>query len=195
MRLNIGLSNFHPPAPYSGVWSCGPSRILWSCLLALTHSRRTHDALTLTLHLVRTFSFPHSIAVLLSLYLISQRVIMAAKSVAEFLQTHKADFKLTPTNKVRSRITGHEMSVSLDVILAYFHSKKYQKAVEWHAFDVDKYDYIIPHKSDKNKMWCQLTNQPLNKIPEQIVKHVQGKKFVRYPSTVIFCPLAVLTPN
>lgn len=102
-----------------------------------------------------------------------------AKTVAEFLQLYKDEFVLTPTNKVKSKITGHELSVSISVINSYFNSKKYKMATEWHAFGVEKYDYIIPHKSDKARMWCQLTNQPLNKIPEQILKHIQGKKFIR----------------
>jgi hypothetical protein len=102
-----------------------------------------------------------------------------AKTVAEFLGLYKNEFKLTSTNKVRSKITKHEMSVSIDVINSYFNSKKYAMAKEWHAFNAEQYDYIIPHKSDKNKMWCQLTNGPLNKIPAQILKHVQGKKFMR----------------
>mmetsp|Transcript_28571 Transcript_28571/g.48289 ORF Transcript_28571/g.48289 Transcript_28571/m.48289 type:complete len:207 (+) Transcript_28571:138-758(+) len=102
-----------------------------------------------------------------------------AATVADFLQIYKEEFVLTPSNKVRSVITGHEMSVSIEVINSYFNSKKYKMATQWHAFNVDEYDYIIPHKSDKTKMWCQLTQKPLNKIPEQILKHVNGKKYIR----------------
>lgn len=109
-----------------------------------------------------------------------------AATVADFLQIYKEEFVLTPSNKVRSVITGHEMSVSIEVINSYFNSKKYKMATQWHAFNVDEYDYIIPHKSDKTKMWCQLTQKPLNKIPEQILKHVNGKKYIRYELELIF---------
>lgn len=102
-----------------------------------------------------------------------------ATTVAEFLGLYKDEFELTPTNKVRSLLTDHEMSVSIDVINCYVNSKKYAMAKEWHAFNVEQYDYIIPHKSDKKKMWCQLTQGPLNKIPSQVRKHLEGKKFIR----------------
>jgi len=39
--------------------------------------------------------------------------------------------------------------------------------------------YIVPDKRDNKKLHCKLTQRTLNKIPNEIKKHIQGKKFLR----------------
>lgn len=99
--------------------------------------------------------------------------------MASFLAENKEEFELTESNRVRSLITNHELPLSVEEIKKYCNSKKYKMAKEWHEFNVEKYIYIVPHKTNKNKMWCQLSHKSLNKIPSQVLKHVEGKKFLR----------------
>ena len=43
-----------------------------------------------------------------------------------------------------------------------------------------KYEpYIVANKKNKKKLFCTLTRISLNKIPEEVEKHVAGKKFQR----------------
>ena len=109
------------------------------------------------------------------------------ESVAEFLNRFKEEFELTPHNRIRCLLTGHEMTVSMVAVNGYINSKKYNMAKEWELFDSGKYAYIVPHKSDRSKMWCKLTKHALNKIPAQILKHVEGKKYKRLVHTYFPC--------
>ncbi|CAD7972923.1 unnamed protein product [Amoebophrya sp. A120] len=48
------------------------------------------------------------------------------------------------------------------------------------SFDYKKYEpHITAHKKDKTKLFCNLTASVLNKIPIEVEKHVNGKRFKR----------------
>ena len=53
-------------------------------------------------------------------------------SLASVIESNEY-LELTPTNRVRCTVTGHEMPLKVDVVLAYLQSKKFHAAVEWYV--------------------------------------------------------------
>lgn len=99
-------------------------------------------------------------------------------SLAEMLKTHP--ITLTANNKIVCKVTGHEMPARPDVVHAYLSGSKYKKQLSWYSYNFDEFlPYIVPHK-DSKKLQCILTNQTLNRIPDEVKKHMNGKKFLRY---------------
>jgi Surfeit locus protein 2 (SURF2) len=65
---------------------------------------------------------------------------------------------LTPSNRVKCSITGHEIPADLKLVQQYLTSKKLLKAKEWYSADFTRYlPYIIEHKRDSKKLFCRLT--------------------------------------
>ncbi len=104
-------------------------------------------------------------------------------SLANILLNHST-LSLTPSNRIRCSVTGHELPPRAEEVSAYLSSKKYQRALLWQTFSLSLSSlssYLVPHK-DKEKthlLHCTLTGHNVNKIPEQIMKHIQGKKYLR----------------
>jgi len=95
------------------------------------------------------------------------------------LQEHPS-LSLTERGKIKCSITSHEMPMNKDAILQYVNGSKYKKAKDWYSCDITKYEpYIVQHRSDSRKCYCKLTGYVLNRIEEQLQRHVAGKKFLR----------------
>lgn len=59
-------------------------------------------------------------------------------------------------------------------------SHRLKKMKEWYTHDYSKYlPYIVDHKRDTKKLFCRLTKTKLNKIPQEVEKHWNGKRFQR----------------
>lgn len=105
---------------------------------------------------------------------------MSSKSVADLLQSHNDILTLTDKNRIRCSVTGHEMPPNFDVITAHLNGKDFKKKKEWYNADYSPYlPYIVPHKDSDKMLYCTLTGISLNKIPNEVQKHVNGKKFKR----------------
>lgn len=88
--------------------------------------------------------------------------------------------KLQTNNKILCDVTGHEMSARADVVQAYISGKKFKKELEWYRYDYSEFlPYIVEDKRNNKKLFCKLTKQTLNRIPEEVRKHMQGKRFKR----------------
>jgi wyosine [tRNA(Phe)-imidazoG37] synthetase (radical SAM superfamily) len=89
--------------------------------------------------------------------------------------------KLQTNNKILCSVTGHEMSARADVVYSYITGKKFKKDSEWYLYDFSEFlPYIVPDKVDAKKyMRCKITDQRLNRIPQEIKNHMSGKKFQR----------------
>lgn len=115
-------------------------------------------------------------------------------SLATFLNDHKDILSLTANNRVKCTVTGHEMPPSLEIVEKYVKSRRklWQKQKEWYSHDFSVYlPHIVPHKSDPNKkLFCNLTRTILNKIPDEVERHVKGKKYQRYDSRS-----SIITPS
>ncbi len=104
---------------------------------------------------------------------------LSSKSVAELLQLHP-HLELQPNNRIKCKITNHEMPPLAKSIVEHLQGQKYKKALEWYSHDFSQYlPYIVPHKEESHKLFCTLTKQVLNKIPKEVEKHVSGKRFQR----------------
>lgn len=87
--------------------------------------------------------------------------------------------------RVRCSVTQRDLLPNKEEITRYLASKKYKKAKEWYGYDFSKYEpFIVPHKSNKKRLFCNVTSMYLNKIPEQVERHVNGKKFQRLKKDV-----------
>ena len=94
--------------------------------------------------------------------------------------------KLTEGNKIICSLTSHEMPARADVVYKYVNGEKFKKALEWYSCDFSQYlPYIVEHNEGKNKLFCTLTKQILNRIPREVEKHVNGKRFKRYDYVVL----------
>jgi hypothetical protein len=81
-------------------------------------------------------------------------------------------------SKVRCSLTAHEIPARADAVAAYVSGKSYKHARDWYSTDFSKYaPWIVPHKSDARRLYCTLTRQPLNRIPEEVAAHVAGRRF------------------
>lgn len=100
-----------------------------------------------------------------------------SKSVAELLKLHP-ELVLQPNNKILCTLTNHEMAPQFAAIHGHVNGKKFKKAMEWYCYDYNQYmPFVVPHKGDKKKLYCTLTKQTLNKIPDEVKKHWEGKRF------------------
>ncbi len=103
-------------------------------------------------------------------------------SLATILSEHP-ELTLLASNRIKCAVTNHEIPPNVGAVLSHINGKKYKKALEWYNKDFSKYlPYIVAHKSDPTKLYCNVTKQELNKIPDQVEKHIAGKRFQRYKS-------------
>ena len=90
------------------------------------------------------------------------------------------NLSLTENNRIKCSITNHELAPQAVTVLAYLNGPKFKKAKEWYTFDYSEFlPHIVEDKKNPRKLFCKLSRQPLNKIPHEVTKHVNGKKFKR----------------
>jgi hypothetical protein len=89
-------------------------------------------------------------------------------SLSDLLRDHPC-LTLQTNNKILCSVTGHEMNPRPDVVGAHINGKKYLRSLEWYNYDYSEFlPYIIPDKSNEKKLFCRVSKQSLNKIPEEI---------------------------
>jgi hypothetical protein len=99
---------------------------------------------------------------------------------ASFIEAH-ADLDMMESGKCRCKLTGHEMVPHKAVVEAHLNGKKYTKARAQEV--IKKYDFaqhqphIVENKRDQRKLFCHRTKLHLNKVPEEVQTHVQGRRF------------------
>lgn len=72
------------------------------------------------------------------------------------------------------------MPVRFDVVHDYLNSKSFKKAHEWYSFDFSIFSpHIVQDKNNEKRLFCKLSKKSLNKIPEEVHNHVNGKRFKR----------------
>ncbi|ETI48435.1 hypothetical protein PPTG_10529 [Phytophthora nicotianae INRA-310] len=82
--------------------------------------------------------------------------------------------------RVKCQLTQHEMLPRVDVIEQHLKSKKFVKARDWYCHDYSQYEpYIVPHRRLPKSLYCNVTGTILNRIPSEVEKHVQGKRYKR----------------
>ncbi len=107
-----------------------------------------------------------------------------ASPVDTFVQQHD-DFEYVREGaKVRCTLTGQDFPLRLEILEQYTKSKGYIKAKTKGRnldlkFDYSKYEpHITQHKKMQNALFCNLTGACLNKIPEEVEKHIAGRRYL-----------------
>ncbi|KFP95681.1 Surfeit locus protein 2, partial [Leptosomus discolor] len=90
---------------------------------------------------------------------------------------------------VRCRLTGHEMPCRLPELQAYTNGKKYQRLIKTaREFDYGKFEpHIVPSTKNLHQLFCKLTLRHINKFPEHVLRHVQGKRYQKALKTYEEC--------
>ncbi|GLE03839.1 hypothetical protein PINS_up012750 [Pythium insidiosum] len=112
------------------------------------------------------------------------KALLAEHSYLQLVETGDGEQKRV---RVRCDLLQHEMLPRKDVIEAYLKSKKFVKAKEWYCYDYSQYEpYIVAHRRKPKCLYCNVTNTVLNRIPAEVEKHVNGKRFKRLKDQVKF---------
>ncbi|XP_052670745.1 surfeit locus protein 2 isoform X2 [Harpia harpyja] len=106
-----------------------------------------------------------------------------------FLRQHPL-LTLAEPGKVRCRLTGHEMPCRLSELQAYTNGKKYQRLIKTaREFDYGKFEpHIVPSTKNLHQLFCKLTLRHINKFPEHVLRHVQGKRYQKALKTSALFP-------
>ncbi|NP_001080229.1 surfeit 2 L homeolog [Xenopus laevis] len=102
------------------------------------------------------------------------------EDVRLFLQQHPS-LQLSAGNKVRCILTGHELACRLPELQSFTGGKKYQNLTRSSSsFDFTSFEpHVVPSTKNPKQLFCKLTLRHINKIPEHIQRHVQGKRYTR----------------
>lgn len=108
------------------------------------------------------------------------------KDMKKFLANHP-HFELFRDDqmkeKIRCKLTGHELPARLTDLENYIKGKKYQrlsKAIPDESPGYEEYkEYLVPSGEKGNQLHCQLTKKYINNAPHHIQRHVTGKRFKR----------------
>ena len=102
------------------------------------------------------------------------------KTLGEILNEYSEYLTLLPSNKIKCSVTNHEMSVRCDVVTAHIQGKKFKKALQWYTHNFSEFlPDIVEHSKNIKQLYCTITGQSLNKIPDEVRRHINGKKFKR----------------
>ncbi|XP_051023016.1 surfeit locus protein 2 [Acomys russatus] len=101
--------------------------------------------------------------------------------VRAFLRQHPSLRPLPNTNKVRCSLTGHELPCRLPDLQVYTSGKKYQRlSGTSSAFDYTAFEpHIVPSTKNPHQLFCKLTLRHINKFPEHVLTHTQGRRYQR----------------
>ncbi|KAM4889794.1 surfeit locus protein 2 isoform 4-T4 [Sylvia borin] len=105
-----------------------------------------------------------------------------------FLREHPL---LSPAGpgKVKCKLTGHELPCRLSELQAYTSGKKYQRLIKAaREFDYGTFEpHIVPSTKNLHQLFCKLTLRHINKLPEHVLRHVQGKRYQKALKTYEEC--------
>ncbi|KAA8492453.1 Surfeit locus protein 2 [Porphyridium purpureum] len=83
--------------------------------------------------------------------------------------------------KVQCTLTGHEMQPDMKTLHQYWLGKALKRARQERAaaaYDFSQYEpHVVPHRTNAKKLFCLFTRMVLNRVPEQIERHVNGRRF------------------
>lgn len=101
------------------------------------------------------------------------------EDVRLFLQQHPT-LQVISGNKVRFTVTGHELPCRLSDLQSFTEGKKYQRLRRAPVVDYRSFEpHIVPSTKSERQLFCRLTLRHINKVPEHVQRHVQGKRYLR----------------
>ncbi|XP_073242801.1 surfeit locus protein 2-like [Porites lutea] len=108
------------------------------------------------------------------------------RSLKKFLTDHP-HFELFKDEqnreKVKCKLTGHELPARISDLENYTRGKKYQRLVKdvpntSPGFEEYK-EFLAPSRKNRSQLYCELTKKFINNTPHHIQTHVTGKRFLR----------------
>ncbi|CAH0475189.1 unnamed protein product [Peronospora belbahrii] len=103
--------------------------------------------------------------------------LVNAHEFLEIIETGQDENKRV---RIKCQLTQHEMLPRADLIATHLKSKKFLKARDWYCHDYSQYEpYIVPHRRLPKSLYCNVTGTILNRIPLEVEKHMQGKRYKR----------------
>ncbi|XP_051492781.1 surfeit locus protein 2 isoform X2 [Apus apus] len=110
------------------------------------------------------------------------------EEVRLFLRQHPL-LSLAEPGKVRCGLTGHELPCRLSELRAYTDGRKYRRlATTAREFDYAKFEpHIVPSTKNLHQLFCKLTLRHINKLPEHVLRHVQGRRYRKALETYEQC--------
>ncbi|KAL9988378.1 hypothetical protein ACROYT_G002816 [Oculina patagonica] len=108
------------------------------------------------------------------------------KAVKKFLSKHP-HFELFKDDqnreKVKCKLTGHELPARLSELENYIKGKKYQRLIKEVPDKSPGYkeykEFLVPSENNRNQLYCQLTKKYINNAPHHIQRHITGKRFTK----------------
>uniref|UniRef100_A0AAV1UEF9 Surfeit locus protein 2 n=1 Tax=Peronospora matthiolae TaxID=2874970 RepID=A0AAV1UEF9_9STRA len=98
----------------------------------------------------------------------------------EFLEIIETGQDENKRVRIKCQLTQHEMLPRADLIATHLKSKKFLKARDWYCHDYSQYEpYIVPYRRLPKSLFCNVTRTILNRIPAEVEKHMQGKRYKR----------------
>uniref|UniRef100_A0A6J0TPW4 Surfeit locus protein 2 isoform X2 n=1 Tax=Pogona vitticeps TaxID=103695 RepID=A0A6J0TPW4_9SAUR len=96
-----------------------------------------------------------------------------------FLRQHPSLRVIPPGKKVRCTLSGHELPYRLSALQAYTSGKKYQRLSKVPGvLDYSEYEpHIVPSTKNPHQLFCKLTLRHINRLPEHVLRHVQGRRY------------------
>ncbi|KAM9324253.1 surfeit locus protein 2 [Gastrophryne carolinensis] len=83
-----------------------------------------------------------------------------------------------PGNKVRFTPTGHELPCRLPDLQSFITGRKYQRLSR--LTDYSQYEpHIVPSTKNGKQLFCKLTIRHIKKCPEEVQRHIAGKRYQR----------------
>ncbi|XP_034047662.1 surfeit locus protein 2-like [Thalassophryne amazonica] len=97
--------------------------------------------------------------------------------VKGFLLNHPY-LELTDSKKIKCTLNGHEIPCKLDELQKFTQGKKYKKLRAEADFNYSQYEpHVVASTKQPNRFFCKLTVKHLNRDPQDVLKHVNGKRY------------------
>ncbi|KAK1946436.1 Surfeit locus protein 2 [Phytophthora citrophthora] len=110
---------------------------------------------------------------------VGKKAEIKARKAVEALVKSVKDLTFIGDSRVRCSTTGHEMMAEVDVINAYIHGKRYQKARNL-MLSFAKYAPMFvdhPDESKSNMLWCNVTESAIARDAQSVKKHMAAPKY------------------
>ncbi|XP_063794530.1 surfeit locus protein 2 [Pseudophryne corroboree] len=104
-----------------------------------------------------------------------------SEDVRQFLRLHPNLQLIPESNKVRFALTGHELPCRLRDLQSFTEGKKYKQLSKMStSFDYSTFEpHIVPSTKNEQQLFCKLTLRHINRLPEHVQRHVQGKRYLK----------------
>ncbi|KAI4886466.1 hypothetical protein NFI96_011905 [Prochilodus magdalenae] len=95
----------------------------------------------------------------------------------DFLQ-NQPFLELTEDKKIKCTLNGHELPCRLVELQRFTSGNKFKKLCANAEFNYSQYEpHLVPSTKEPNHLFCKLTLRHLNRMPQHVLRHVNGKRF------------------